>query len=86
MKVKMELEQSDDASSKVPDVMKDVLFAQVNMATLELRELLSEKADRQMFVHLLKRMLSLDGSKRITPLQALSHPFLSATPRSQSRL
>ncbi|KAG5282586.1 hypothetical protein AALO_G00057630 [Alosa alosa] len=45
----------------------------VNIAGLDATDLL----DRHEFVDLLKGMLTLDGDERITPLQALSHPFLA---------
>ncbi|XP_041954985.1 homeodomain-interacting protein kinase 1-like isoform X1 [Alosa sapidissima] len=49
----------------------------VNIAGLDATDLLDEKVDRHEFVDLLKGMLTLDGDERITPLQALSHPFLA---------
>ncbi|XP_066505653.1 homeodomain-interacting protein kinase 3a isoform X2 [Hoplias malabaricus] len=38
---------------------------------------LAEKADRQEFVDLLKMMLLIDAEQRITPSNALSHPFVT---------
>ncbi|KAG9510384.1 Homeodomain-interacting protein kinase 2, partial [Fragariocoptes setiger] len=53
-------------------------MAQVNLPTnLEGGELLAEKADRREFVDLLKKMLVLDQEHRITPAEALSHPFVT---------
>ncbi|XP_078669545.1 homeodomain-interacting protein kinase 1-like isoform X1 [Branchiostoma floridae x Branchiostoma belcheri] len=51
---------------------------QVNVPSeLEGSELLAEKADRREFVDLLKRMLQIDQDKRITPGEALNHPFVT---------
>lgn len=36
-----------------------------------------EKLDRKEFIDLLKRMLALDQEQRITPNEALSHPFIT---------
>lgn len=38
---------------------------------------LAEKADRQEFVDLLKMMLLIDADQRITPSNALNHPFVT---------
>uniref|UniRef100_A0A8C4WST3 non-specific serine/threonine protein kinase n=1 Tax=Eptatretus burgeri TaxID=7764 RepID=A0A8C4WST3_EPTBU len=53
-------------------------MVQVNPA-LELRgtEARAERIDRREFVDLLKMMLVVDAAERITPAQALSHPFLT---------
>lgn len=40
-------------------------------------ELLVEKLDRQDFVELLKKMLTLDQERRITPREAVVHKFVS---------
>ena len=37
----------------------------------------AEKIDRQCFVDLLKKMIHLDPQQRITPNQALNHPFIT---------
>ena len=37
----------------------------------------SDKIDRLFFVDLLKKMIHLDQNKRITPNQALTHPFIT---------
>ena len=44
---------------------------------LEGSELMAEKVDRREFVDLLKRMLTLDWERRITPTEALNHPYVS---------
>lgn len=53
--------------------------AQVNMTTLEGTDILAEKADRREFIDLLKKMLTLDAEKRITPTKTLNHPFVTMT-------
>ncbi|GIY06331.1 homeodomain-interacting protein kinase 2, partial [Caerostris extrusa] len=51
-------------------------MAQVNVPSdLEGSELLAEKLDRREFIDLLKRMLTLDQERRITPGEALNHSF-----------
>ncbi|XP_042563316.1 homeodomain-interacting protein kinase 3a isoform X2 [Clupea harengus] len=44
---------------------------------MEGADLLAEKADRGEFVDLLKTMLLLDADQRLTPGDALAHPFLT---------
>ena len=44
---------------------------------LEGSDLLAEKVDRGEFVSLLKKMLFIDAEKRITPSEALNHPFVT---------
>ncbi|XP_074659848.1 homeodomain-interacting protein kinase 2-like [Tubulanus polymorphus] len=44
---------------------------------LEGIELMAEKVDRREFIDLLKRMLTLDQERRITPGEALNHPFIT---------
>lgn len=57
-----------------------VFLLQVNMTTdLEGSEMLAEKADRREFIDLLKKMLTIDADKRITPIETLSHPFVMMT-------
>ncbi|NXP36036.1 HIPK2 kinase, partial [Leiothrix lutea] len=52
----------------------------VNMTTdLEGSDMLVEKADRREFIDLLKKMLTIDADKRITPIETLSHPFVTMT-------
>lgn len=53
--------------------------AQVNMTNLEGTDVLAEKADRREFIDLLKKMLTLDADKRITPMKTLNHPFVTMT-------
>ena len=51
---------------------------QINVPTdTEGSELLVEKVDRQDFVDLLKKMLTLDQERRITPREAIVHKFVS---------
>lgn len=51
---------------------------QVNVPTdLEGGQLLAEKADRREFIDLLKRMLTMDQERRITPGEALNHAFVT---------
>ena len=53
-------------------------MGQVNVPTdLEREELLAEKVDRREFIDLLKRMLTMDQERRITPSEALNHPFVT---------
>ncbi|XP_005108053.1 homeodomain-interacting protein kinase 2 [Aplysia californica] len=50
----------------------------INVPTdMEGSELLVEKMDRQDFVDLLKKMLTLDQERRITPREAIVHKFVS---------
>ena len=52
-------------------------MAQVNVPTeLDGLDLIAEKADRREFIDLLKRMLTLDQERRITPGEALNHSFV----------
>lgn len=44
---------------------------------LEGGQLLAEKADRREFIDLLKRMLTMDQERRITPGEALNHAFVT---------
>ncbi|CAJ0968546.1 unnamed protein product [Ranitomeya imitator] len=53
---------------------------QVNMTSdLEGSDMLVEKADRREFIDLLKKMLTIDADKRITPIETLNHPFVTMT-------
>lgn len=55
-------------------------MGQVNVPTeLEGGELLAEKADRREFIDLLKRMLTMDQERRISPGEALQHSFVTLT-------
>nr|XP_014340214.1 PREDICTED: homeodomain-interacting protein kinase 2 isoform X2 [Latimeria chalumnae] len=52
----------------------------VNMTTdLEGSDMLVEKSDRREFIDLLKKMLTIDADKRITPIETLNHPFVTMT-------
>ncbi|MEE6493288.1 hypothetical protein FKM82_016783 [Ascaphus truei] len=46
---------------------------------LEGTDMLAEKADRREYIDLLKKMLTIDADKRITPLKTLNHPFVTMT-------
>ena len=53
-------------------------MVQINVPTdLDGSELMSEKVDRREFIDLLKRMLTLDQERRVTPSEALAHPFIT---------
>ncbi|XP_071956142.1 homeodomain-interacting protein kinase 1-like [Antedon mediterranea] len=68
--------KSKEARKYIFNCLDDI--AQVNLPPdLEGTELLAEKADRREFVDLLKRMLTIDAEKRITPLEALNHSFVT---------
>lgn len=61
------------------DILQILTFLQVNMTSLEGTDILAEKADRREFIDLLKKMLTLDADKRITPMKTLNHPFVTMT-------
>ncbi|XP_076362566.1 homeodomain-interacting protein kinase 3-like isoform X4 [Tachypleus tridentatus] len=68
--------KSKEARKYIFNCLDDM--AQVNVPTdLEGGELLAEKADRQEFIDLLKRMLTFDQEQRFTPGEALNHNFVS---------
>ena len=68
--------KSKEARKYIFNCLDDM--AQVNVPTdLEGGELLSEKTDRKEFIDLLKRMLTLDQDKRISPGEALNHNFIT---------
>lgn len=68
--------KSKEARKYIFNCLDDM--AQVNVPTdLGGDELLAEKADRREFIDLLKRMLTLDQERRITPGEALNHSFVS---------
>lgn len=51
---------------------------QVNLVmNLEGSDLIADKADRREFVGLLKMMLLIDAEERISPAEALNHPFVT---------
>lgn len=66
--------KSKEARKYIFNCLDDM--AQVNVPTdIEGAELQAEKLDRREFIDLLKRMLTLDQERRITPGQALNHNF-----------
>jgi len=68
--------KSKEARKYIFNCLEDM--GQVNVPTdLERGELLAEKVDRREFIDLLKRMLTMDQERRITPNEALNHPFVS---------
>ncbi|KAG5830341.1 hypothetical protein ANANG_G00309470 [Anguilla anguilla] len=70
--------KSKEARKYIFNCLDDM--AQVNMAgDLEGGDALAEKADRREFVDLLTKMLAIDADKRITPVEALGHPFAAMT-------
>ncbi|XP_043944111.1 homeodomain-interacting protein kinase 2 [Protopterus annectens] len=70
--------KSKEARKYVFNCLDDM--AQVNMTTeLEGSDMLVEKADRREFIDLLKKMLTIDADKRITPIETLNHPFVTMT-------
>ncbi|KGL96108.1 Homeodomain-interacting protein kinase 1 [Charadrius vociferus] len=70
--------KSKEARKYIFNCLDDM--AQVNMSTdLEGTDMLAEKADRREYIDLLKKMLTIDADKRITPLKTLNHPFVTMT-------
>ncbi|XP_032355401.1 homeodomain-interacting protein kinase 3 isoform X2 [Etheostoma spectabile] len=68
--------KSKEARKYIFSCLDDI--AHVNLVmNLEGSDLLAEKADRLEFVGLLKKMLLIDAEERITPSEALSHPFVT---------
>lgn len=68
--------KSKEARKYIFNCLDDI--GQVNVPTdLEGGQLLAEKADRREFIDLLKRMLTMDQERRITPGEALNHPFVT---------
>uniref|UniRef100_A0A674E7N5 non-specific serine/threonine protein kinase n=1 Tax=Salmo trutta TaxID=8032 RepID=A0A674E7N5_SALTR len=68
--------KSKEARKYIFSCLDDI--AHVNLVmNLEGSDLLAEKVDRREFVGLLKRMLWIDAEKRIAPVEALSHSFMS---------
>ncbi|XP_072282186.1 homeodomain-interacting protein kinase 1 isoform X8 [Pyxicephalus adspersus] len=66
--------KSKEARKYIFNCLDDM--AQVNMSTdLEGTDMLAEKADRREYIDLLKKMLTIDADKRITPIKTLNHPF-----------
>ncbi|XP_056304807.1 homeodomain-interacting protein kinase 1 isoform X2 [Danio aesculapii] len=69
--------KSKEARKYIFNCLDDMM--QVNMSNLEGTDILAEKADRREFIDLLKKMLTLDADKRITPTKTLNHPFVTMT-------
>lgn len=70
----------ESGASKNVDLFLTQCSFQVNMTTdLEGSDMLVEKADRREFIDLLKKMLTIDADKRITPIETLNHPFVTMT-------
>ncbi|XP_074469654.1 homeodomain-interacting protein kinase 3 isoform X1 [Sebastes fasciatus] len=68
--------KSKEARKYIFSCLDDI--AHVNLVmNLEGSDLLAEKTDRREFVGLLKNMLLIDAEERITPAEALSHPFVT---------
>ncbi|XP_043283897.1 homeodomain-interacting protein kinase 2 isoform X3 [Venturia canescens] len=68
--------KSKEARKYIFNCLDDI--GQVNVPTdLEGGQLLAEKADRREFIDLLKRMLTMDQERRITPVEARDHLFVS---------
>uniref|UniRef100_A0A8C3Y8R9 non-specific serine/threonine protein kinase n=1 Tax=Catharus ustulatus TaxID=91951 RepID=A0A8C3Y8R9_CATUS len=68
--------KSKEARKYIFNCLDDM--AQVNMSTdLEGTDMLAEKADRREYIDLLKKMLTIDADKRITPLKTLNHSFVT---------
>ncbi|XP_043928829.1 homeodomain-interacting protein kinase 1 isoform X3 [Protopterus annectens] len=70
--------KSKEARKYIFNCLDDM--AQVNTPTdLEGTDMLAEKADRREYIDLLKKMLTIDADKRITPLKSLNHAFVTMT-------
>ena len=70
--------KSKEARKYIFNCIDDI--GQVNVPTdLEGGQLLAEKTDRREFIDLLKRMLTIDQERRITPAEALNHAFATLT-------
>ncbi|XP_059959922.1 homeodomain-interacting protein kinase 1-like [Mesoplodon densirostris] len=70
--------RSKEARKYIFNCLDDM--AQVNMSTdLEGTDMLAEKADRREYIDLLKKLLTIDADKRITPLKTLNHQFVTMT-------
>ncbi|QQP52950.1 Uncharacterized protein FKW44_005255 [Caligus rogercresseyi] len=68
--------KSKEARKYIFNCLEDM--GQVNVPTdLDRGELLAEKVDRREFIDLLKRMLTMVQDRRITPSEALNHPFIT---------
>uniref|UniRef100_A0A1A9ZU54 non-specific serine/threonine protein kinase n=1 Tax=Glossina pallidipes TaxID=7398 RepID=A0A1A9ZU54_GLOPL len=70
--------KSKEARKYIFNCLDDI--GQVNVPTdLEGGQLLAEKTDRREFIDLLKRMLTIDQERRLTPAEALNHSFVRLT-------
>ncbi|XP_039272290.2 homeodomain-interacting protein kinase 2-like isoform X1 [Styela clava] len=69
--------KSKEARKYIFNCLDDM--AHVNTPGYEGADMMAEKADRREFLELLKRMLVLDAETRITPGEALNHPFVNMT-------
>ncbi|XP_055900709.1 homeodomain-interacting protein kinase 2-like isoform X2 [Biomphalaria glabrata] len=68
--------KSKEARKYIFNCLEDI--GQINVPTdMEGSELIVEKRDRADFVELLKKMLTLDQERRITPREAIVHKFVS---------
>lgn len=68
--------KSKEARKYIFNCLDDM--GQVNVPNeLEGGELIAEKTDRREFIELLKRMLTMDQERRITPAEALQHAFVT---------
>ncbi|VDO18013.1 unnamed protein product [Brugia timori] len=76
-------EHEQETSSKSKETRKYVFnnlddVSQVNIPTdLDDVDKECEQLDRADFVNILKKMLSIDQDKRITPAEGLQHPFVT---------
>ncbi|KAM5172178.1 homeodomain-interacting protein kinase 2 isoform 2-T2 [Mantella aurantiaca] len=72
--------KSKEARKYIFNCLDDMAQVKVNMTSdLEGSDMLVEKADRREFIDLLKKMLTIDADKRITPIETLNHPFVTMT-------
>uniref|UniRef100_T1PER0 non-specific serine/threonine protein kinase n=1 Tax=Musca domestica TaxID=7370 RepID=T1PER0_MUSDO len=70
--------KSKEARKYIFNCLDDI--GQVNVPTdLEGGQLLAEKTDRREFIDLLKRMLTIDQERRLSPADALNHSFTRLT-------
>uniref|UniRef100_A0A4W5RRQ0 non-specific serine/threonine protein kinase n=1 Tax=Hucho hucho TaxID=62062 RepID=A0A4W5RRQ0_9TELE len=69
--------KSKEARKYIFNCLDDMM--QVNMTSLAGTDIQAEKADRREFIDLLKKMLTLDADKRITPMKTLNHTFVTMT-------
>ncbi|XP_030213271.1 homeodomain-interacting protein kinase 1 isoform X1 [Gadus morhua] len=67
--------KSKEARKYIFNCLDDMM--QVNMTHLDGTDVQAEKADRRECIDLLKKMLTLDADKRVTPIKTLNHPFVT---------